>query len=328
MTKRLASLSVALAGLAAAMSATAEIPRPEPAPVVLRWQAPSECPTGEQVLKDARTLAAGRDEAASGAPVTVDAVVERLAAARWSLTLAIGRAQRRIEASSCKQLARAAALYVALIMEPSVGAPAESTASASPPPAPSPAPSPAPPAPLASRDVPARPRSQREVSMLAAAGLLVDSATMPRTELLGLLELGARYRRLDLTVRALAGPAQETTIMGDAGARLRPMSAALRPCYAVLVTHPFRLGACAEGEMGWIHAEGIGVAQVRTSDAVGMSLGGEVAASWAVGTNFEWRLGAGVLVPVIRPRFELTGVGSVFEPGLALRAETSAVFRF
>jgi hypothetical protein len=33
-------------------------------------------------------------------------------------------------------------------------------------------------------------------------------------------------------------------------------------------------------------------------------------------------------MPVIRPSFELTGLGRVFEPGLAVRAGTAAVIRF
>jgi hypothetical protein len=330
LTKILESLAVALAGLAVGVNATAQISGPRPAAVVLRWNAPSECPTGDQVLHDARTLAAGRGATASRHPVTVDAVVARLAADRWSVTLAIGAAQRRIEASSCAQLARAAALFVALLMEPSTGAPDETAPDLglSPQSPPSPTPRPAAPTPVAGRDAPAPPRRAREVSLLAAVGLIIDSAVMPRAELLGAVEVGIRYRRLEAELQAIAGPAQEKMIDGAAGARLRPVSAALRPCYAPLITPRFRLGLCAEGEVGWIHAEGVGLGRVRATDAAWVSLGGELAASWAVGANFEARLGAGALVPVLRPNFELTGLGSVFEQGVALRAETAAVIRF
>jgi hypothetical protein len=327
--KTVASLAATLVCSFAA-SAAAQTSAAEPAAVVLHWSAPAECPTGDQVLDDARTLAVHRDAAAPRSPVAVDAVVDRLAEGRWSLTLSIGAAQQRLEASSCAQLARAGALFVALIMDPSRGdpprdAPGEAAADAGPPPPSAPAPNAAATRPAQAVDARAGPR---EVSVLAAAGMEVDVGTLPRAELLGALEVGIRYRRMEVSLRGTAGPAQDKTLLGAAGARLRPISATLTPCYAPLVTGVLRLGPCARGEVGWMHAEGLGVAQPRVTDAAWLSLGGELAAWLALGAYVEARLGAGVLVPAVRPNFQLTGVGNVFEPGVALRGDVAAVLRF
>ena len=337
--KASASLAAAvLAGFAVAAGAAAQtsaaddggsapkppLNAPEPAAVELRWNAPAECPTGDQVLDDARTLAVHRDATASRPPVVVEAVVERLAEGRFRLTLAIGATQQKLEASSCAQLARAGALFVALIMDPSRGDPPGETASdAGPPPAP--APSAAPARPPEEHDAHA---GRREVSVLTAAGIVIDVGTLPRAEPLGALDVGVRYRRVEVSLQGTLGPAQDKTLRGAAGARLEPLSAMLAPCYAPLVTGLLRVGPCARGELGWIHAQGIGLSQTRTANAAWLSLGGELAAWLSLGQTFEARLGAGVLVPVMRPNFELTGLGSVFEPGVAVRAGAAGVIRF
>jgi hypothetical protein len=346
-----ALLAVLLAGLAVAVGAAAE------PPVVLRWNAPSECPGGDRVLDDARSLAGNRSthpapgpassptaQSPSEKPVEVEGVVERLAADRWAVTLTIGAAQRRIEAASCAQVARAAALFVALVMDPSLdGASFGDTArgvqgEAAPDAGAADAATPAPSAPRAAPSTPAleadAPNRKRVVSVLAAAGLMLDVGTVPRAELLGEIELGIRYRRFEVTLQGAIGPNQDKTLDGGVGVRMRPQSAMLVPCFAALVLDRFRLAPCARSELGWIHAQGIGVSEARSTDAIWVSVGGELSAWWVLGANVEARIGVGALFPVVRPHFELIGVGnmrvgSVFEPGVAaLRAATAVVFRF
>jgi hypothetical protein len=268
----------------------------------------------------------------------VDAVVERLAADRWSLTLAIGPAQQRVHAASCDQLARAAALFVALVMDPSRADLARGVSSDTGdagPPAPSPpavSPRAAPPAPTgAPVNSPAQfegRSGRRDVSLLVAAGLLIDAGTLPRPELLAALEGGIRYARVEITLQGAVGTVQEKTIDAAAGARLWPASVTITPCYVPIVVGRLRFGPCAQGEVGWIHAQGIGVSQSRSADSAWLSLGAELAAWFGLGRHFEARVGVGVLAPAVRPNFELTGLGSVFQPGVAVRGGTAAVVRF
>jgi hypothetical protein len=274
----------------------------------------------------------------------VEGVVERLAADRWALTLTIGGAQRRIEAASCAQIARAAALFVALVMDPSLDASLGDTArgvqgdtatDAGSPDASTPAPPP-PSAPPPTPEAPAdAPKSKRAVSVLAAAGLMLDVGTVPRAELLGEIELGIRYRRFEVTLQGAIGPNQDKTLDGGMGVRMRPQSAMLVPCFAALVLDRFRLAPCARSELGWMHAQGIVLTQTRSADAMWVSVGGELAAWWVLGANVEVRIGAGALVPVLHPRLDLIGlsggmsVGNVFQPAAAaFRGATAAVFRF
>src|SRR5258708_6839277 len=107
----------------------------------LAWWAPHECPSAGDVIADARGLVKDQEALEQGPPITVDAVVGRGAAGRWTLTLAVGGAKQRLEASTCADLARAGALFLALLMDPESGPSA-------PPPAP-PQPAPSPPAPAA-----------------------------------------------------------------------------------------------------------------------------------------------------------------------------------
>jgi hypothetical protein len=355
--KALGSLGAVLAGLAWAGNVAAQTAGSQQGPaVVLRWNAPAECPTHDQVLSDVRSLASDHGAPLPFVPIAVDAVVERLAAERWRLTLAVGAAKQQIEASSCVQLGRAAALFLALIMDPSSGEPPGGALGASalearppvlvPPSTPTPAASPTLMAEASDRDV----HSNRdvhsrgvsvlgEVLVLAAAGIVTEVGTLPRAELLGALEVGIRYRRVEITLRGEVGPAQEATAGGTVGARLTPFSATLMPCYAPLVTRGLRLGPCAQAEVGWIHAEGISVSQPLATDAAWLSVGGELVAWWVLGAHFEARLGAGALIPAVRPDLQLTGYPAaargyqtgprrVFEPGMAACAGAAAVLRF
>jgi hypothetical protein len=307
------------------------------------------------VLDDARGLAANQSthpgsgtassptaQSPSAKPVEVEGVVERLAADRWALTLTIGTGQRRIEAPSCAQIAKAAALFVALVMDPSLDASLGETARGGQSEALPDAGTPEPPAPPPTPAVPDdAPKKRREVSVLAAAGVMLDVGTVPRVELLGEIELGIRYRRFEVTLQGAIGPSQNKTLDASAmvsastGVSMRPQSAMLVPCFAALALDRFRLAPCARSELGWMHAQGIGLKEARSSDAVWVSVGGELSAWLVLSPNIETRIGVGALVPVVHPKLDLIGLGGgtnmgiVWQPGVAaLRAGTAVVFRF
>ena len=142
-----------------------------------------------------------------------------------------------------------------------------------------------------------------------------------------------------MALRVAAGAAQDTTNAPAGGAELRPVVATLAPCYAPLTAGPVRVGPCALVEGGWMHAQGTGVSQGRSTDAAWLSLGGELALWCAFGAHVEARIGGGMLAPVVRPDFELSGYAlpspgyrtrsaSVFEPGIAVRAGAAVAVRF
>src|SRR5512141_398509 len=92
-----------------------------PAPlgeVELDWVAPAECPTAAQVLEDARGLVTSERPSSPSERVTVHAVIEPIGDNRWRLSLRVGSSKRQVEASSCAELGRAAALFLALLVDP------------------------------------------------------------------------------------------------------------------------------------------------------------------------------------------------------------------
>jgi hypothetical protein len=157
---------------------------------------------------------------------------------------------------------------------------------------------------------------------------MVDVGTLPRVEVFVLVAGGIRYRRWDLTIEGAVGPPEDTTTSGAAGARLMAASATWKPCFAPFATARMRLEPCLPVEVGWIHGEGIGISQSRGADAAWLSLGGEIAVWLSLGERLDVRLDVSALMPVVRPNFELTGLGRVFQPGLAVRGGAAAGVRF
>jgi hypothetical protein len=309
----------------------------------LAWRAPHECPSGDDVIADARGLVKNQEALEEGPPITVDAVVGRVAAGRWTLSLAVGGAKQLLDASTCADLARAGALFLALLMDPESGRSTPTPAAqqpAPPPPAPAVAPSAsasaskptrAPPAPeIAVDSKPEGPTSggARALSLLAAAGIAVDLGTLPHAGVLGVIAGGIRVRRFDVMLEGAVGPPEDTSVNGSAGARLMAASATFKPCYVVWIQGRVRLGPCLPIEAGWIHGQGIGIAQSRSSDSFWWSLGGAIALWLDLGNRLEARVDVAALAPLVRPNFTLTGLGSVFEPSVAVRGGTTAVIRF
>ena len=310
----------------------------------LTWRAPPECPSGGDVIADARSLVINREALEEGTPITVDAVVGRVAAERWTLTLAVGGAKQRLEASTCADLARAGALFLALLMDPE-------SASSKPNPAPQP-PGPQPPAPPATAPaasaspskpptvplapeiaVDSKPEDEPSggagaLTPLAAAGVALDLGTLPRAGVLGVVAGGIRVRRFDIMLEGAVGPPEDTSVDGAAGARLTAASATVKPCYAVFTRGRVRLEPCLPIEVGWIHGQGIGIAQSRSSDSFWWSVGGAIALWLDLGSRLEAREDVAALVPLVRPNFTLTGLGSVFAPSVAVRPGATAVIRF
>jgi hypothetical protein len=123
-------------------------------------------------------------------------------------------------------------------------------------------------------------------------------------------------------------PPEDTSVDGAAGARLMAASATFKPCYAVLARGRVRLEPCLPIEVGWIHGQGIGIAQSRSSDSFWWSVGGAIALWLDLGSRLEARVDVAALAPLVRPNFTLAGLGSVFSPGVAVRPGATAIIRF
>jgi hypothetical protein len=157
---------------------------------------------------------------------------------------------------------------------------------------------------------------------------MVDVGTLPNASVMGVVAGGIRFQRLDLLLQGAMGAPQSSTTGGSPGARFMAASGSVEPCYVPWLLPRVRIEPCLPIEVGLIHGQGIGVIQSRSSDAVTWSMGGALALWVSLGDRFEARADVTALVPVVRPRFELTGGGSIFEPTYALRGGVDLAARF
>lgn len=120
-------------------------------PLSLAWTAPAGCPSREDVLTEARRLLGGSIE--SDTAIAAHADIALAAPSDYRLRIAIdlgpGERAREVHAPTCAELGDAAALLLALAIDPAAvaGAPAGSSLhadTAAPPPPPAPAPLPVP----------------------------------------------------------------------------------------------------------------------------------------------------------------------------------------
>jgi hypothetical protein len=126
---------LSLGGLATAASE----PPPaggRPPELSLRWRAPEGCPAAATVEAEFVRLLGGADRAASDKRLRVVATVRRLATEKWAVTLQtdvggdIGR--RTIEGDSCRAVTSAAALILAMTLDPEAASRSTERAASSP----------------------------------------------------------------------------------------------------------------------------------------------------------------------------------------------------
>ena len=236
-----------------------------------------------------------------------------------------GARTRDLQAASCDALADAAAVIVALTIDPAAVAAAPPAPSPVPaPPAPSPAPAPPDPAPLPvpAGPAPAAPPSPRVVPRFhLEAWALADAGSLPGVSFAagGVAALGLGAFRVELGAGAFPARAQVVARPAASGAAaggdvsLIAGSAGL--CYDVLPSVRFDLAPCAAFEIGRMHASGFGVSNPGAGDALWTAArAGARFAYWPVSRAAVVVRVEGV-VPMTRPGFVLENLGSVYRPG-------------
>lgn len=303
----------------------------------LAWLAPAGCPTGVAVTREIDELIA------SSAASTVNATIAANASivsdpAGFTLTLTVrdaeGSHERRLDAPNCEELGHAAALIVALAIDPALlanhadpGGRSPNTAPPQPVPAPTPSPlsstSP-PPTPIIARAEPPAttfmpPSVSAHEPLFWRVGLSAFAGyhTLPGVNL-GAGVFGAiqgKMLRLELAASAIPGEAKANA--PRQGATFALYQLAPRVCW--LVAKPtWAAGPCAGIELGRISGQGHGV------DTETTRWGNWLASSF--GALFEWRLAPSSLlgafvdaeVPLMHDRFTLAGE-TLFRPQISAR---------
>lgn len=300
------------------------------APFHLRWSGPINCPDEAQVARDTQRLLGGSTAAPRDAPIEADAQVTG-AAGGFELVLRVGSTEqtrtRKLAAPSCDELARAAALVVALAVDPSLSlAEADQPKSSQSAPGltcPEPATVVSPPiCPVCASctSPPAIPKPNADATWRSAlvAGTSVAYGELP--QLLPRPNLGLAYRADAFWFELSAGAAFASSrrLSGGRVATFSQWYAAPRFCVQSELGWA-RVGGCAVAELGSVRASGFGVEFPKTQRDWWVAPGVGLQLSRRMTSGAELFLGADALLAAVRPRFELA-LQPLFRPHLIIPA--------
>jgi hypothetical protein len=282
-------------------------------PLEIEWQAPAECPDRAGVVDRVRALA-------PSPPPRAEVVHVRATAARdvdgFHVVLetrqGVHQFQRRIEAHSCDALADAAALTMALTIDPELRAHAEPAAAiSSPGAAPPPSMEALPPPPPEAGSPPPGTESKSSTSVGAGLEGVIDTGTLPRAAV-GLrpsVELVLRGMHLGLAFLWLLPNGGTLASNANKGGNIGLVGGAARFCLT-LWDRRVALDGCAGAELGRLHGEPFGVNRPTPIDRWWFAP--ELAALARLPTAERIAIvgGGALVVPVSRPVFVLENVGT------------------
>lgn len=307
------------------------------------WRAPDVCPTRERVLARAEELLGRAPESTLTSALELDAQLAQKAAGSWQLELrsrteAGQTTTRSVMAASCAELADAAALLLALAIDPALSAragsqssafqiepdPAAQASSPSPPsarlplreePSSPPAPELAAPADLVASPV----QNERATAPLrprAGAAFAVWSRRLPGMAP-GVLAQAGISRGAGFALACLGFfPARHATVPEkSAGGDLSLFSFGAEAGYAVaVVPERFELSPVLGGELDWVRGVGTGVAHPAHGSLLLVGLSGGARAALRLSPGWVV-FGQGLISALVaRPRFVLDGVGELYRP--------------
>ncbi|HTN91694.1 MAG TPA: hypothetical protein VL242_48835 [Sorangium sp.] len=308
-----------------------------PRAVDLRWEAPDGCPAGDEVRNEIVRLLGASEERQ---PIEVDIAVAREGDARLRLALRIRRptpGERVLHGDDCASMSRAAALIVAMSIDPDAVArsaaapPQEADAPIARAPRPPPAASERPRAagrpPAADRP----PAAERDVDGALWLSAHVEQALVPA---LGAgLAAGGAVRSGWFRADAAGGvvPSSSGRIAGQAaGAEFRLWFLEVDTCARALGHPVVRVYLCALGRQHWLMATGRQVDEPfhRAAPIFAIGLGSLVEVDIVAPLRLEGALHA--VAPLQRPRFIVENLeGTVYRPpaaGVSARLGLALVF--
>jgi hypothetical protein len=259
--------------------------------LTLTWLAPAGCPGTSEVRAEIARLLGGTIGAVPGGRLQARAVVTQ--GQTWAVNLETESGgnvgQRSLDAGSCRELAHATALIIALMIDP------DAVATHTPPPAPEP-------------PLPSPPVTQPASVLDFETGIIVTGTQgplpSPDVGLGGTLGMSGRFWRVDL--RASYGLRQDQKAAAPSppggDGQFNFFSAQLAGCFD-LGGPRVAWGPCAVGEFGLVSAKGVGVDRALPAHVPWWAVGaGGYAAiplsrRWAIPTHLD------VLLPLRRSEY-------------------------
>lgn len=308
----------------------------------LQWSAPAGCPGETQVRKDVDGLAASQ-AIPDRSPIVAVATIKRNPDGTYTLTVSASGQTRTIEGEGCRQLSQAAALFLALLVDPSRATPESdapgpstpnpesqplSAASVADEPRVTHAPAPAT---LASAATPktqisATPHKETtETLILVEAGTRLDFGSWPKAE--PALTVGAGFATSHWSGLSHLSVGQPLEFTSNSGELLRLFISSIdimgshRWTYGIWGLEPgigSELGIVSATSKGW---------EPRSKRALSLSALGVLRTSLRLGGHW-WCWGeVGAGFPAIRPRWVVDGE-QLHRFGPFLRAQTGLQVAF
>lgn len=293
-------------------------------PIELMWEAPSGCPTQDDVLAEVLRIVGAAEVRRN---VQAQAHVERRGE-RWVVTLRTrqsgGGGERSLEGHTCKAVASASALVLALTLQTDAPEPA-ATATAAPsavaPPSPPPAPAPAKPA----------PRTRLALALRAAGGLALG--IVPGAGGCATGGVGLRYGRAEVSANFVyvSETSQAVFARPNAGGQFSLLGTSVLACVAPVAgsDHGLEVWGCAGGEGDWMLARAFGVTTSNETVYGWFAPVLSARVAYAPVRNFAVFLENTFVFPLVKPRFTVEGLDPVYRvPPVGLRLVLGVELRY
>ena len=309
-------------GIACALSLTQGLALAQSAGgLELEWEAPEGCPSSTDLRASIRQLLGATPGPYANTNVSVRATAIEENPGRWLGTLETrsgpNNGKRTLRAESCKAVAGAAALIIALMIDPdAVVAHQTQTSSTSKDDVTTTA-SPNEPKPLAptdhspprvSRPATEHPPSDNHVFFGPATA--VDWGSMPSVAVGAGGHVGMMVRSFSFEVAVLDWTRSTATVAGTdpaAGGKFSYLTFTLSACPQAGGAG-FQYGICVDGEYDRMRAEGFGASVNYGNSFSWLSIGGGALARWRIGQRFSIPIRAGAIFPLAYPIFRLNGI--------------------
>ena len=265
----------------------------------LKWHAPPECKSGEQVR--AEVLQMAKVEAGPHLQLSAQVEIQYDAASGYVLLLSTGdkdRGVRRFHAPTCDAVTDAAKVTLALILNPLAEPEEESDE------------------PSQKEDLRAKePSSPVQLRFSGAALVGLQIGALPQPGLIVGAEIGAVLDRFSLSLAGDYGLTQEAHLTpdGSAGARLRLFEASALGCIDLLRGR-FRPSLCTGATFHHIWGEGMGISNERSGQLFWTAIKAGPRVEVALSKHFGARLSGLFDIPLARPTAYLEDLGVVFQP--------------
>jgi hypothetical protein len=299
------------------------------APVSLDWQAPPGCPGPEPVLEKLTELV-GPEPLAASRYHTIRGRIGADSRLGWRLVLELsdgeGTRERTLSARKCEDLASAAAVALALVLEPDAALEPEWQAAApvaSPPAMAKPAATaPTPPTELATRASPsddgAVTEPEHRPTPMLGVGALVDSAALGGASLGLEVHGAARLDRWSLGLSGVYLPGHQTDVRADGQwVELALLAAGPRVCHRLL-TGAVRADACAGFELGRLTATGVGLRGARETSDWWLSPSLGLGLDWLLFSDVSLAAHVDGLTPLAREEYVINETEAVHRVPAAL----------